>query len=119
MSIVVIRATFECDGCGTQFRVDMDPAKMRPKGWSLMDEAVDYVRGGAGSDGGMPMVVHDMHLCHACADIAAQVGPEEGGYAPKPQIERALAKHYDAMRQRMKPKRGYLTECDMHEDESL
>lgn len=98
MSLVCVRATFECDGCGTQFKVDMDPAKMRPKGWTLMEEAEDYARGGCGAEGGMPAVIHDMHLCHACAGIAASVGPEEGGYAPKEQIQAALARENDAMR---------------------
>lgn len=92
MSLIVVRATFECDGCGGQFKVDMDAATMRPKGWSLMEEAEDCVRGGCGSDGGMPAIVHGMHLCHDCAEIAAGVGPAEGGYAPKPEIEAALAR---------------------------
>lgn len=91
MTLVVVRATFECDGCGTQFKVDMDPATMRPKGWTLFEEAEDYVRGGCGAEGGMPAVVHGMHLCHKCAGIAAQVGPDDlEGYAPKEQIVAAL-----------------------------
>lgn len=103
MSIVVVRATFECDGCGTQFRVDMDPSKMRPKGWTLFEEAEDYVRGGAGADGGMPAVVHDMHLCHDCAGIAASVGPDDQEeYSPKAEIlaaiERAPRKSKQATR---------------------
>jgi hypothetical protein len=93
VSIVCIRATFECDGCGTQFKVEMDPATMRPKGWSLAEEAEDYLRGGIGADGGMPAMVHDMHLCHDCAGVAARVGPDEQeGYAPKEQILEALAR---------------------------
>ena len=95
MSIVCVKATFECDGCGCQFKVEMDPAKMRPKGMTLMEEAEDYCRGGCG-DSGMPAVVHDMHLCHDCAGVAARVGPEEGGYAPKDQIVAALAQANDA-----------------------
>lgn len=91
MSLSCIRATFDCDGCGHQFQVEMDPAGMRPKGWSLFEEAEDYVRGGVGTEG-MPAVVHDMHLCHDCARIAAHVGPEEGGYAPKEQIMEAIAR---------------------------
>lgn len=34
MSLLTVRAMFECDGCATQFKVEMDP-----------DEAVDYLRG--------------------------------------------------------------------------
>jgi hypothetical protein len=92
MSLVCIKATFECDGCGTQFKVDMDAAHMRPKGWCLMDEAVDCLRGCVANT-----VVHDLHLCAECHDIAAKIGPEDEGYAPKDQIVRALASHYDAM----------------------
>lgn len=93
MSLVTVRATFECDGCGTQFKVEMDPTSMRPKGWSLFEEAVDFLRGGCGADGGMPMVVHDMHLCHVCAGVAARVGPDDlEGYAPKAQIIEALSR---------------------------
>ncbi len=99
MSIVCVRATFECDGCGEQFKIEMDAAKMRPKGWTLMEEAEDYVRGGCGTEG-MPAVVHRMHLCHDCAGIAALVGPDGGGYAPKDQIEEALRQQNDAMRHR-------------------
>jgi hypothetical protein len=91
MSLIVIRATFECDGCATQFKVEMDPATMRPKGWTLCEEAVDYLRGGCGADGGMPAVVHDMHLCHRCAGIAARVGPDDQeGYSPKEEIVAAI-----------------------------
>lgn len=93
MSLVTVRATFDCDGCGTQFRVDMKPEAMRPKGWSLFDEAVDYLRGGCGSDGGMPAIVHDMHLCHECARIAASVGPDDQeGYSSKEEILEAIAR---------------------------
>lgn len=91
MSLVTVRATYDCDGCGKQFRVEMDPSAMRPKGMSLFDEAEDYLRGGCGTEG-MPAVVHDMHLCHDCARIAALVGPDGGGYAPKPQIVAAIEK---------------------------
>lgn len=100
MSIVCVRATFECDGCGTQFKVEMDPASMRPKGWTLMDEAEDCLRGGLGAEGGMPGLVHDLHLCHDCDRIAALVGPDGGGYAPKEQIEEALRQGNDAMRRK-------------------
>lgn len=98
MSIVCIRATFECDGCGCQFRVEMDPATMRPKGWSLMEEAEDYLRGMCSADGGLPAMVHDLHLCDDCHGIAAGVGPDEGNYAPKEQIVAALAEGNDAMK---------------------
>jgi hypothetical protein len=98
MSLVCIRATFECDGCGTQFRIEMSPSAMRPKGWSLMEEAEDFLRGMCAADGGMPAMVHDLHLCDECHGIAAKVGGlDDDAYAPKEQIQAAIAQHYDAM----------------------
>lgn len=93
MSIAVIRATFECDGCGAQFRVEMDPADTVPKGWALDELAIDCLRGGQGADGTMPGIVHDMHLCAKCMEIAASVGPaDEPQYAPREEIMEAFDK---------------------------
>jgi hypothetical protein len=33
MGVMNIKARIQCDGCGTNFIVEMDRAKMRPKGW--------------------------------------------------------------------------------------
>jgi hypothetical protein len=93
VSIICVRATFECDGCGGQFRIEMDPASMRPKGWSLTEEAEDFLRGMCGADGGMPAMVHDMHLCDDCAGVAASCGPDDQeGYSSKEVIQEALAR---------------------------
>jgi hypothetical protein len=78
MPVVVIRATIECDGCGRQFRVELDSARKLPADWSLADEATDIVRGGIGfieyvgesrrGSGGVHMtsVQHDKSLCPKC-----------------------------------------------------
>jgi hypothetical protein len=93
MTLMSIKATFECDGCGTQFKVDMDAARKIPSDWCVMDEAIDQLRGGV-----MMTVVHTLHLCDECTAVASKIGPEDEGYAPQEQIEQALAEHYDAMK---------------------
>lgn len=76
MSIVVIKATVDCDGCGKQFHAEMDNADKLPEGWSIHDLATDYVRGGNCAEGGMSSVQHDMHLCPQCTVIADSIGEE-------------------------------------------
>jgi hypothetical protein len=93
MSLVLIRATFECDGCGAQFKVDMRADYEPPPKWALFDVAVDFLRGGCGSDSPLPGVVHDMHLCEDCILIADGVGPEDQeGYSSKDEILEAIAR---------------------------
>ncbi len=71
VSLRSITATFECDGCGQVFSVELDPALKRP---SLMDAAEEAMKGslhchapnhnvslgapGMGDDG--------QHLCPKC-----------------------------------------------------
>ena len=45
MSVIKIRAYIECDECGAQFSVGMDPADKPNKDWTLWDMAEDAVRG--------------------------------------------------------------------------
>lgn len=45
MSVIKIRAYIECDECGAQFSVGMDPTDKPNKDWSLWDMAEDAVRG--------------------------------------------------------------------------
>lgn len=42
-----IRATFQCDSCGREFSVAIDPAYLPPATWTLMDIAVDFIRRGS------------------------------------------------------------------------
>lgn len=69
-----IRASFECDECGAQFSVEMDPAHKVPEGWSTFDDAVDAVRGSIDYRGpltsagvrGCSAVIEDKHICGEC-----------------------------------------------------
>jgi hypothetical protein len=83
VSIALIRATFDCDGCGKQFRVDVDPAR---RAWkrrqAMMELAEDAVRGGYTSDGETCSVQADMHLCEACTDVADGIRPDDDDYEP-------------------------------------
>ena len=79
MSISVIRVTVECDGCGKQFRVDMDPAT-KTAGADLYFYAEDFVRGGMTSDGEFCSVQADLQLCGECTSKADSIGDED--YAP-------------------------------------
>lgn len=83
MSISVIRATFECDGCGKPFRVDVDPAV---RAWirrqDVFSIAVDAVRGGTTVEGGFCSVQHDMHLCGPCTAVTDNIRPDDHDYAP-------------------------------------
>lgn len=80
MSIVVIRATIECDGCDKHFRVELDPAR---KAWkpqqALADFADDTVRGGVDVIDGVnsSSVQHGMHLCAECTRKADAIGDED------------------------------------------
>ncbi len=76
MSLVEIRASLTCDGCGRTFSVAMDPASSVPSDWTLFDDATDAVRGSVSYKGpngvngclGMSAVVDNEHLCGECAD---------------------------------------------------
>ena len=95
MGISVIRATFDCDGCGKQFSVDIEPSirAWKPR-QEMLEIAEDAVRGGSGSDGGFCSIQGDMHLCGACTRIADTIGDDD--YSPtrdeiNSALDRALA----------------------------
>lgn len=90
MSIIKVRATVECDGCGKQFHSGLaDLASEVPAGWSLHELAEDYVRGGNCDEGGMCSVQADMHLCAQCTATADSIGTED--YRPtRAEINAAL-----------------------------
>lgn len=75
MSIELIKALFNCDGCGCQFSVLIDNAQKVPDGWDLYDIAVDAVRGSIGYQDrtqkqGSSSVQDDKHLCAKCTRAA-------------------------------------------------
>lgn len=83
MSISVIRATFDCDGCGKQFRVDIEPSvrAWKPR-QDMMSIAEDAIRGGMTSDGEFCSVQSDMHLCGNCTKVADGINPDNDDYQP-------------------------------------
>lgn len=76
MSIVIIKATVECDACGKQFHTELHNDAKLPEGWTLFELSEDYVRGGVCTEGGMCSVQADMHLCPACTTKADAIGDE-------------------------------------------
>lgn len=83
MSVVVIKATIECDGCGKQFHTELHNSDKLPENWTLFELAEDYVRGGNCVEGGMSSVYHDLQLCPQCTSIADSIGEED--YKPSRQ----------------------------------
>lgn len=83
MSIVAIKAYFDCDGCGKQFGVEMDPAR---KAWmrrqSLDSMAEDAIRGGSTLAGDSCSVQADLHLCPTCTSAADGINAEDENYRP-------------------------------------
>jgi len=83
MSIVTIKAFFDCDGCGKQFGVEMDPAR---KAWmrrqSLDSMAEDAIRGGSTLSGDSCSVQADMHLCTNCTTVADGINLGDENYQP-------------------------------------
>jgi hypothetical protein len=74
MSVEAIKAKIECDNCGSQFEVRLDPARNLPSGWSIFDFAEDAVRGGyvVGKSifDGSCSVQNDQMLCITCTRAA-------------------------------------------------
>lgn len=66
MSIKQIVATFECDSCGVEIAVDLDPSYVPPIKWCLMDYAEDLL-GGSFDDAS---AVDGIHLCSKCTKEA-------------------------------------------------
>ncbi len=62
--LVEILARFQCDVCGKEFPIEIDPARNPPAGWSIFEVAEDSIRGTALHNGGM--VVDGNHLCDQC-----------------------------------------------------
>lgn len=73
MSLRSIVATFQCDGCGNEFRTVMDPA-LEVKG-SLHDAAEYSMR-----EDLCTAMYHERHLCDSCTRAADSIGEEE--YTP-------------------------------------
>jgi transcription elongation factor Elf1 len=67
MSLVNIRATFDCDICGKRFSVELDPATSTTEMPTVFDLAVDACRGSVGYQGpdgpGFSCVDGDKHVC--------------------------------------------------------
>jgi hypothetical protein len=70
MSLKYITAALECDVCGSEFRVSMDPAEEIK---TALAEAVDEeVRSYFDLS-----IQRDMHLCRNCTKKADAIGPED------------------------------------------
>lgn len=46
--IVSVEAKFACDDCGTEFIVQLDPARESSADWTVMDVAEERIRAGDG-----------------------------------------------------------------------
>lgn len=90
MSISVIRASIECDACGSQFRVDVDPAT-KTAGADIFFYAEDAIRGGSTSDGDSCSVQADLQLCSSCTTAADGINLGDENYKPtRDEILRAV-----------------------------
>lgn len=83
MPIISLKATIECEGCGTHFRVNIDTGDDIPEDWDLPMLIKDQVRGGSCEhldkkrSGGLSSVQADMMLCGWCTRIADNIGEED------------------------------------------
>ncbi len=78
MSLLSVKAHFECDGCGELFYVSMDPARATCDELpSVADLAEDDLRGGNPVIGECGSVQCDLQLCHACTALADGIGEED------------------------------------------
>lgn len=81
MTVLSITALIGCDGCGKEFKVEMDPAQDLPTGtlvnletglvapWTMFDAVEDAVRGGSVVNGGLgdsSSVQDEKMLCPLC-----------------------------------------------------
>ena len=71
MSLQSIIAKFQCDVCGADFKVVMDPAQ-EINGATLMDAAEEEVRSFFDLS-----IQQDMHLCSTCTRKADAIGDED------------------------------------------
>jgi hypothetical protein len=95
-----VRACWQCDGCGKNFVVEIDPGWKPPAEWDIDDIAKDAVRGGEVVEMtkhgtikfgivGSSSIQHDMVLCRDCTRIADGIGDDD--YRPsKDEILREL-----------------------------
>src|SRR3546814_13031400 len=83
MSISVIRAAFECDGCGKPFKVDIEPST---KNWmrrqDILSIAENAIRGGMTSVGELCSIKADMHFIGDCNAVADGIRSDEDGCQP-------------------------------------
>src|SRR3546814_12063586 len=79
----VIRAAFECDGCGKPFKVDIEPCT---KNWmrrqDMLSIAENAIRGGLTSDGEFCSIQADMHLCGDCTAVADAIRHDADEHQP-------------------------------------
>lgn len=88
MRVEWIKASVQCDACGRHFVQRVDPGRLIPEGWDLMDVIRDEIRGGALS--ACPSVQVGMVLCATCTTKADAIGDED--YQPtREEILRATA----------------------------
>jgi hypothetical protein len=92
MGLRRVEALIDCDGCGTEFSVELDHAEVRTDS-SIYDVVVDAVEDGMqrGTIGpkGLTSYHCDMMLCPVCTNIVDQIGNEN--YSPtREEIENAL-----------------------------
>lgn len=90
MAINGIRASMFCDGCGTGFNVQLDPA-LEINGGTLMDAVENEMNTDFDKS-----IQHGMHLCQNCTSIADNIGDED--YQPsRDEIETAIKEKLDGL----------------------
>ena len=75
-----IRASVECEGCGTHFEVSIDEGLTVPDGWDMIDVVDNAVCSGDTPKGGFLdscSMTADMPLCPACTRKADAIGDDE------------------------------------------
>jgi hypothetical protein len=101
VSIINLKASISCDGCGDQFRVWIDTGRRIPDGWDLCDIATDCVRGGHGEDmkgnhfgiAGSCSVQAGLHLCPKCTTAVDATIPEDDDREPtEDEVKAAISK---------------------------
>lgn len=118
MSLMHIRAQFQCDGCGRAFIVEMDPTDKMSADWTIFDNAVEYVRGGPilkyleskknEAPGMLASVQADQHLCPGCTykvDAYMDDVVKQDRDATPEEIEKALQRR--TFENAVNPEEGY------------
>ena len=83
MSVVSITSVIECDDCGCEMGIEIDPAFRIPKDWDLIDISIDHVRHGqqiqtinkvpVATAGYSTSVQDDKCLCPKCTSKADEL----------------------------------------------